>query len=534
MASGSEDPSLLQVNGEGNIGGVQTNLRVVNPDDLKPNQVNYSGNNVTSWNVSCVRSDDTPNSTPDSSKEKNRFKILNSILDEKGLLRVVCKQIVECVEVMETKLDGADNQQNIEIEKETSLRTLLSIEKPDPISKATFIYWRTIPSKLGLDITCLKEANVHPEVSNRLELKFEVISEMLYERLFELAILLEFENEDYCYTVYKNIQSSQQAVKNLSKQTGSGTYNSSWSKEFVMEFRLVSEQEKLLQFTEQMKRRDGAAVVEKGFYRRRMGLLSDAMNKWMQIVAEKNSNKMDDDKARWKLHAVSNVGKDLQAWYHAAFTSEIYRLRGSFWYRDAVLPNYKTSYGLVDNNLTPLEEAALSHILCSPGTTYGDVAGQMFTVEAMVGPNLYSLFSSLCSNGSLATKYPRVGRPSKKLFRFSFVEGSIYLTWKGKAGNTGIDLAEVTHVTRGLCSDILRKKGVDTMPNKYLSLFSTGRSVDLFFETETECFDWFTLLEALVRKEKERIYSVLDTDDPRDIPESCEYDNLCYKTVVGL
>ena len=206
MASGSEDPSLLQVNGEGNIGGVQTNLRVVNPDDLKPNQVNYSGNNVTSWNVSCVRSDDTPNSTPDSSKEKNRFKILNSILDEKGLLRVVCKQIVECVEVMETKLDGADNQQNIEIEKETSLRTLLSIEKPDPISKATFIYWRTIPSKLGLDITCLKEANVHPEVSNRLELKFEVISEMLYERLFELAILLEFENEDYCYTVYKNIQ----------------------------------------------------------------------------------------------------------------------------------------------------------------------------------------------------------------------------------------------------------------------------------------------------------------------------------------
>ena len=81
MASGSEDPSLLQVNGEGNIGGVQTNLRVVNPDDLKPNQVNYSGNNVTSWNVSCVRSDDTPNSTPDSSKEKNRFKILNSILD---------------------------------------------------------------------------------------------------------------------------------------------------------------------------------------------------------------------------------------------------------------------------------------------------------------------------------------------------------------------------------------------------------------------------------------------------------------------
>ena len=61
---------------------------------------------------------------------------------------------------------------------------------------------------------------------------------------------------------------------------------------------------------------------------------------------------------------------------------QVYRLRGYFWYKDAVLPSYRQSYDLVDNALTPLEEAALAHVLCSPDTSYGDVAGQMFVVSA--------------------------------------------------------------------------------------------------------------------------------------------------------
>ena len=46
------------------------------------------------------------------------------------------------------------------------------------------------------------------------------------------------------------------------------------------------------------------------------------------------------------------------------------------------------------------------------------------------------------------TKYPRSGRPAKKLFRFSFVEGKIYLTWKGKFGNQGVDLGEVREMNQ--------------------------------------------------------------------------------------
>ena len=107
----------------------------------------------------------------------------------------------------------------------------------------------------------------------------------------------------------------------------------------------------------------------------------------------------------------------------------MYRLRGYFWYKDAVLPIYKHSYDLVDNALTPLEESALAHVLCSPDTSYGDVAGQMFVVQALVPSEQFKLFQSLAAQGANIIKYPRSGRPAKKLFRFSFVEGIIYLRY---------------------------------------------------------------------------------------------------------
>ena len=53
--------------------------------------------------------------------------------------------------------------------------------------------------------------------------------------------------------------------------------------------------------------------------------------------------------------------------------------------------------------------------------------------------------------------YLTSGRPARKLFRFSFVEGKIYLTWKGKFGNQGVDLGEVSHVSMGIGTDVLKK-----------------------------------------------------------------------------
>jgi hypothetical protein len=174
---------------------------------------------------------------------------------------------------------------------------------------------------------------------------------------------------------------------------------------------------------------------------------------------------------------------------------QVYRLRGHFWYKDAVLPVYKQSYDLVDNALTPLEEAALAHVLCSPDTSYGDVAGQMFVVQALIPPAQFTLFQQLAAPGPPVLTYPRRARPAKKTFRFSFVEGNIYLTWKGKFGNQGVGMGEVTSVVGGIQSDVLKWSVKDTSKaDQYLSVNCLDRSVDLYFDSAAERTNWGDLL----------------------------------------
>ena len=205
----------------------------------------------------------------------------------------------------------------------------------------------------------------------------------------------------------------------------------------------------------------------------------------------------------------------------------MYRLRGHFWYKDAVLPAYKQSYDLVDNALTPLEEAALAHVLCSPDTSYGDVAGQMFIVQSILPSKLFSLFQQLASQGAQIVKYPRQGRPAKKLFRFSFVDGNIYLTWKGKFGNQGVGMYEVTGITTGLQTEVLKWSGQSSKAEQYLSLLCADRSVDLLFETEEERNNWKELLTVLMTKEQGYLPGV----EPMD-PHS-DFDGLILYSSIG-
>ena len=192
----------------------------------------------------------------------------------------------------------------------------------------------------------------------------------------------------------------------------------------------------------------------------------------------------------------------------------MYRLRGHFWYKDAVLPAYKQSYDLIDNALTPLEEAALAHVLCSPDTSYGDVAGQMFVVQALISPKQFMLFQQLAAQGATVVKYPRSGRPAKKLFRFSFVEGNIYLTWKGKFGNQGVGMSEVTNVIGGIHTDVLKWSAQTSKAEQYLSVVCSDRSVDLFFDSEEERNNWRDLLKALVTKEQGQLTGIDAVDPP--------------------
>ncbi len=140
-------------------------------------------------------------------------------------------------------------------------------------------------------------------------------------------------------------------------------------------------------------------------------------------------------------------------------------------------------------------------MLCSPDTTYGDVAGQMFVVQAITSNEQFQLFQRVCAEGGVLVKYPRTGKASKKNFRFSFVEGKIFLTWKGKYGNQGIDMEEVTGVIPGIQTEILQKRANPATPNLYLSVLCADRSIDLSFETVVERNDWQQILEILLVKE---------------------------------
>ena len=63
---------------------------------------------------------------------------------------------------------------------------------------------------------------------------------------------------------------------------------------------------------------------------------------------------------------------------------------------------------------------------------------------------------------------------SKKKFFLSLVQGEsylyMYLTWKGKQGTQGIELAAVTEVLSGIQTDVLRKSGKPQHAERYLSL----------------------------------------------------------------
>lgn len=267
-------------------------------------------------------------------------------------------------------------------------------------------------------------------------------------------------------------------------------------------FAATVQQESTMQLSWAARCKEANYTIEKISIQTQKYKLETAMKHWVSFVKKHNAAQLSRDRMRWRLHAVSNENTDLQAWYHGLFYQEVYRLRGHFWYKHAALACYsQNSYDMVGNQLTPLEEAQLAQVLCSPNTSYSDVVGQMFVVQAILSPDQFALFQQLASRGLEITKYPRQGLPAKKPFRISFVEGQIYFTWVGKFGNQGVSMEEVEDVVGGIQTDVLKGSAKKNLEKQYLSLLCSDRSVDLFFESEEERNTMKSLLIALKDKE---------------------------------
>lgn len=385
------------------------------------------------------------------------------------------------------------------------IKSRLSVSLTDD---SLFLYWRNYPEKIGCEMSFLRRVNISAANSLRLDLVFA-----------DFDMQVEFENTGTCELLCSILSSLIIEAAAFEKEH---TPQSSMSAAIHTQslryagYQISTKQELMYQSCTSLKMKEGGLLVEKFLSKFSGAILRVGFSKWTNYLRELNSDKMNEDKARWRLHAVANQDVDLQAWYHAVFFQEVYRLRGPFWYRDAVLPVYRNSYDLVDNALSPLEEAALAHVLCSPETSYGDVAGQMFVVQAILRPDLFSVFQRLAAQGMQVIKYPRSGRPAKKMFRFSFVEGNIYLTWRGKFGNQGVDLGEVSSISPGISTDVLRKAAQSSRADQYLSVICAGRSVDLCFETVQERDEWKDMLELLTRKEHGQLIGIEPLTLPAD------------------
>mmetsp|Transcript_32558 Transcript_32558/g.31038 ORF Transcript_32558/g.31038 Transcript_32558/m.31038 type:complete len:440 (+) Transcript_32558:212-1531(+) len=375
-----------------------------------------------------------------------------------------------------------------------SFNSLLSVEV---INDNLCVNWRVHPEKLGVEMVYLKDITMSP-ISCRILL--------IFQDSFRLE--MEFDDKETCTTLYSCLSSLKLEAHTILEEKEQQQHHSSVvpiAKQLHVlqkaDFQAVSTQESLYQLITSLNLKEGQYLFELCIKKKTGRTLKAAFGVWNSYVKETNLVLMKEDKIRWRLHAICNHELDLQAWYHAIFFNEVYRLRGPFWYKDAVLPIYRTSYDIIDNSLTPLEESALAQVLCSPDTVYGDVAGQMFIVQAITTPIQFQLFQNLASQGATVIKYPHSGKPAKKLFRFSFVEGKIYLTWKGKFGNQGVDLGEVHQIQLGL-SQFTMNKSSHLNPDFFLSVMCSGRSVDLCFESPEDRNSWCTLLDILRLKEQ--------------------------------
>lgn len=408
-------------------------------------------------------------------------------------------------------------------------KTLLQIRT---IMNAIWIFWRTNPSVVGAELFFLRDVTVTEDLSTNEKQKF--LSLYFVDMKVVLEVVEPNVNIESLKTILIQVKKSsdveEEADAKRVQEEHPGVVNkldSHFTDLRKYTYDTAALEESVRSQLATIKRQESCILMTKHFGLTCHRLIQAYLNHWKNVTRDRNLLEMESDRTRWRLHAYANMDIDLQAWYHAIFNGEVYRLRGSFWYRDALLPSYRKTYTLVDNALSPLEEAALSNVLCSPDTTYGDVAGQMFVMQAVVKPDLYDLFQKLSAQGAMVTKYPRQGRPSKKLFRFSYVEGHIYLTWKGKLGNQGVDMADVNNVSCGLSSELLKKRGNKDKAGQYLSLASVGRSIDLYFSTAEECGQWQRLLRAVVSKEQGQLLSV-PSMRPDDGPDGDTYDWLLY------
>jgi hypothetical protein len=374
--------------------------------------------------------------------------------------------------------------------------SILSTLKLGIIDKALWLYWRSVPEVLGAQLSRLEDVR-EGFMYDATMMRGAPADCCMGLVLDGLDIQLQFADPETCGALVLCLSTLQRETSAMVKKKGPAL------EEMVSTaaYRITLEKERIFRDSAQLREMEAKLITEKFLYRKRLHVLREAMREWCGVVKGVNADSMDRDKTRWRLHAEANQELDLQAWYHSVFFDEIYRMNGPFWYRDAILPAYKKS-NQVDAVISAADEAALENVMCSPDTTYGDVASQMYIAQDILSPEEFALFRRLTLEGVSAKKHALDQKPVVRMFRVSFVEGRIFLTWKEGSSNQGVDLSSVVDVFHGINSECFRRQGEPGLERNYLSVVTDTQTLDLCLDSQTEREVWETLMCTLVEKEQ--------------------------------
>jgi hypothetical protein len=374
--------------------------------------------------------------------------------------------------------------------------SVLSTLKLGIVDKVLWLYWRSTPEVLGVELSRLEEVREGflYDASGMRGASEDCCMGLVLDGI---DIQIQLADPETCCAVFLCLSTLQRETSAMVKKQGAPLDEMLGT----AAYRIALEKERLYRDSLHLREMEASMIAEKFLHRKRLHVLREAMHEWCSLVKGMNDDSMNKDKTRWRLHAEANQELDLQAWYHSTFFDEIYRMNGPFWYRDAILPAYKKS-NQVDAVISAADEAALENVMCSPDTTYGDVASQMYIAQDILSPEEFVLFRRLTLEGVSAKKHALDEKPVVRMFRVSFVEGRIFLTWKEGSSNQGVDLSSVADVFHGINSECFRKQGEPALERNYLSIVTDSQTLDLCLDSQAEREVWETLMCTLVEKEQ--------------------------------
>ncbi len=219
-------------------------------------------------------------------------------------------------------------------------------------SSAGFLYWRQSPEEIGCNLAFIKEITHSFSVPQRLVVSFEQnrhTSSTSHSHGVHtdkpLELILEFETPELAAQVLKELSDiHKKALVHREEQTPSDSLVKALD---LADFHVALKLEQTHQLDHALRTQGCMLAVDKYIHQKAAELKKRVFAQWSRLVGDMNDASMRNDRARWRLHAAASQDMDLQAWYHSCFHKEVYRLRGPFWFRDAVLPHYRKKYDLV-------------------------------------------------------------------------------------------------------------------------------------------------------------------------------------------